>query len=60
MRALVVAAFATALSAAGPVRAQTPTTPVAPENLAAARQLIRVIKEEDQSNLPTAIARKAS
>ena len=57
MRALVVAAFATALSAAGPVRAQTPTTPVAPENLAAARQLIRVIKEEDQfkANLPTLI-----
>jgi uncharacterized protein len=57
MRALVVAAFATALFAAGPVRAQTPTTPVAPENLAAARQLIQVIKEEDKlkANLPTLI-----
>jgi uncharacterized protein len=57
MRFLVVAAFAAALFAAGPVRAQTPTTSVAPENLAAARQLIRVMKEEDQfkAGLPTLI-----
>jgi hypothetical protein len=57
VRSLVVAVFAAALFAAGPVRAQTPTTPVEPENLAAARQLIRVFKEEDQfkANLPTLI-----
>ena len=57
MRSLVVAAFAAALFAAGPVRAQTPTTPVAPENLAAARQIIRAFKEEDQikAKLPTLI-----
>ena len=43
--------------AAGPVRAQTPATSVAPENLAAARQLIRALKEEDQikAKLPTLI-----
>jgi uncharacterized protein len=57
MRSLVVAAIAAALFAAGPVRAQTPATSVAPENLAAARQLIRVLKEEDQfkAKLPTLI-----
>jgi hypothetical protein len=58
MRSLVVAAIAAALFAAGPVRAQTPATSVAPENLAAARQLIRVLKQEDQfkGKLPTLIA----
>jgi hypothetical protein len=57
MRSLVVAAIAAALFAAGPVRAQTPATSVAPENLAAARQLIRVLKDVDQFNakLPTLI-----
>jgi hypothetical protein len=57
MRSLVVAVFAAALFAGGPVGAQTPTTPVAPENLAAARQLIRVLKEEDQfkAKLPSLI-----
>ena len=57
MRSLVVAAFAAALFAAGPVRAQTPTTSVAPENLAAARELILLLKEEDQfkAKLPALI-----
>jgi uncharacterized protein len=58
MRSLVVAAFAAALFAAGPVRSQTPATSVAPESLAAARELIRVMKVEDQFKvkLPTLIA----
>jgi uncharacterized protein len=58
MRSLIVAAIAAALFAAGPVRAQTPTTSVAPENLAAARELIRVTKTEDQfkAKVPSLIA----
>jgi uncharacterized protein len=58
MRSLIVAAIAAALFAAGPVRAETPTTSVAPENLAAARELIRVTKAEDQfkAKVPSLIA----
>jgi uncharacterized protein len=48
MRPLVVAAIAAALFAAGPVRAQTPATSPAPENLAAARLLISAMKVPDQ------------
>jgi hypothetical protein len=58
MRSLVVAAIATALFAAGPVRAQTPATSVAPESLAAARELIGTMKLEDQfkAQVPSLIA----
>jgi uncharacterized protein len=58
MRSLVVAAFAAALFAAGPVRAQTPATSVAPESLAAARELIGAMKVEDQfkAQVPSLIA----
>jgi len=58
MRSLVVAAIAAALFAAGPVRAQTLDTSVAPENLAAARTVIRLMKVSDQfkANVPTYLA----
>ena len=58
MRSLVVAAIAAALFAAGPVRAQMPATSIAPENLAAARELMRVMKVADQfkAKVPTVIA----
>ena len=58
MRSLVVAAIAVVLFAVGPVRAQTPATSVAPENLAAARELIRVMKVSDplKAKVPTYLA----
>ena len=58
MRSLVVAVFAAALFAGGPVGAQTPTTPVAPENLAAARTVIRLMQISDQlkAKVPTYLA----
>jgi hypothetical protein len=58
MRSLVVAALAAALFAAGPVRAQTPTPSVAPENLAAARELVSAMKVADQfkAQVPSLIA----
>jgi uncharacterized protein len=58
MRSLVVAAFAAALFAAGPARAQTPDTPVAPANLAAARAVVSAMKLEDQfkANIPSLMA----
>ena len=58
MRSLVVAAIAAALFAAGPVQAQTLDTSVAPENLAAARTVIRLMKVSDQfkANVPTYLA----
>ena len=58
MRSLVVAAIAAALFAAGPVRAQTLDTSVAPENLAAARTVIRLMKVSDQlkAGVPTYLA----
>src|SRR6516162_10995978 len=58
MRSLIVAAIAAALFAAGPVRAQTPATSIAPENLAAARDLLRAMKAADQykAMVPTLLA----
>jgi hypothetical protein len=57
MRRTTVAVFAAAmLFAASPVRAQTPVNPApAPENIAAARELIDIIKPADQFKaiLPT-------
>jgi hypothetical protein len=58
MRSLIVAAIAAALFAAGPVQAQTPDTSAAPENLRAARLLIRLMKVSDQikAKVPTYLA----
>ena len=58
MRSLIVAAIAAVLFAAGPVQAQTPDTSVAPENLAAARTGIRLMKVSDQlkAGVPTYLA----
>lgn len=58
MRFLVVAGFAAALFAGGPVRGQTPAASVPPENLAAARELLGVMKFADQFKaiLPTMLA----
>ena len=58
MRLLVVAAIAAALFAVGPVRAQTSDTSVAPENLAAARTVIRLMQISDQlkAKVPTYLA----
>jgi uncharacterized protein len=56
MRHTFIAAFAAAFFAIGPVLAQTqPTLPPPPENLAAARELIQVMKATDQFKvlLPT-------
>jgi len=56
MRHAIIAAFAAVFFAIGPVQAQTPPTlPPAPENLAAARELIQVMKATDQFKalLPT-------
>jgi uncharacterized protein len=56
MRQAIVAIFAAAFFAISPVRAQTPPTlPPPPENLAAARELIQVMKATDQFKvlLPT-------
>jgi hypothetical protein len=58
MRSLIVAALAAVLFAAGPVRAQAPTPSVAPENLAAARELVSAMKVADQfkAQVPSLIA----
>jgi uncharacterized protein len=58
MRFLVVSAIAAALFATDSLRAQTPATSIAPENLAAARELMRVMKVADQfkAKVPTVIA----
>jgi uncharacterized protein len=59
MRSLVVAAIAVALFAAGQTwAAQTPTTSIAPENLAAARELVQAMKTADQfkAQVPSLIA----
>jgi uncharacterized protein len=56
MRHAFIAAFAAAFFAISPALAQTPPTlPPAPENLAAARELIQVMKATDQFKvlLPT-------
>jgi uncharacterized protein len=49
MRQAIIAFFAAAFFAIGPLQAQTPPTlPPPPENLAAARELIQVMKATDQ------------
>jgi hypothetical protein len=49
MRLAIIAFTAAAILAVAPLRAQTPaTTPPAPENLAAARELIQAMKAPDQ------------
>jgi len=56
MRHAFIAAFAAAFFAISPVLAQTqPTLPPSPENLAAARELVQVMKATDQFKvlLPT-------
>ena len=56
MRHAIIAAFAAVFFAIGPVQAQTPPTlPPPPENLAAARELVLVMKATDQFKalLPT-------
>jgi uncharacterized protein len=56
MRHAIIAAFAATFFAIGPLQAQTsPTLPPPPENLAAARELVQVMKATDQFKalLPT-------
>jgi len=56
MRRTIIAAFASAFFAVSPLSAQTPSAPSPPaENLAAARELVQVMKATDQFKaiLPT-------